>query len=151
MGQQQSQTEAANIKKRADYQTRVANTNARLSEIQAGEAYRKGDENVQKISKLKTQVLGSQRAAFAAQGLEVGSGSAADIQAETEKYAELDIITAKNNAWKEAWGYKVSALQSTLQGEFIQSGAAQDAQATIAAGNLGLITSGIKAVSMARS
>ena len=144
LGYEQSFKDAENIQKRGAYQSRVADMNARIANIQALDAIKKGDDTVQKIGVLKTQTIGTQRASLAAQGLDITSGSAADIIAETSKNAELDMVTARNNAWRESWGYKVSALSSTAQGEFIKAGADQEAANTLLTGKYSLLTGGIR-------
>lgn len=55
------------------------------------------------------RLAGSQRARLAAQGIDIDTGSALDVQLETYGLGELDALTIRNNAKREAWGYRVSA------------------------------------------
>ena len=56
-------------------------------------------------------MIGAQRAAAAAQGLDPDSGSASELTTETHQLGELDTLTLQNNAAREAFGYKVEAAQ----------------------------------------
>lgn len=95
----------------------IAQFNARVAELQAEDARRRGVE-VAALTRGKTKRLrGSQRAALAAQGIDIQTGSAADIQAETEDIGELDAITVKNNAMREAFGFETKATSERLRGE----------------------------------
>jgi hypothetical protein len=55
------------------------------------------------------QILGTQRAGYAGQGVDVGTGSAVDVAADTTALGELDAMTIRNNAKREAYGYQVQA------------------------------------------
>ena len=52
-----------------------------------------------------SQVHGAQRVALAANGLDASSGTAADLQASTSIFSELDATTAQNNARAAALGH----------------------------------------------
>jgi hypothetical protein len=54
-------------------------------------------------------MVGTQRAGFAAGNIDVGSGSAVDVQADTAFMGELDALQIRTNAAREAWGYSVEA------------------------------------------
>lgn len=55
------------------------------------------------------QVIGAQRAAQAANGGEVNSGSNALLQQDAAQFGELDALIISNNAAREAYGYDVQA------------------------------------------
>jgi len=83
--------------------------NAGVADLQAGDAITRGQDEE---SRFRTQVrglIGTQRAGFAGQGVDVGSGSAADVQADSAYLGELDAQTIRANAQREAWGYQVEA------------------------------------------
>lgn len=107
------------ISQREDAKTRrdIAKFNARMDELRAEDARIRGEE-LAAISRGKTKKLrGSQRAVLAASGVDVGTGSAADIQAETEDIGEFEAVTIKNNAMREAFGFKTKGAQEELKGE----------------------------------
>lgn len=128
--------QSAAQKAQGEYQKSMSEINAKLAETSAKDAIFRGDEAAKNIQGQTKQLIGSQRAALAAQGINIDSGSALDIQADTARQGEIDAITVKNNAWREAWGYKVEALNSTYQGKFAQMGANAAAKNTLLTGGL---------------
>jgi hypothetical protein len=108
------------LRRQGDYARQQGDANARLSDLQALESYRKGSKEAANIKQKAGQVLSSQRAALAAQGLDLGSGTAADVQQDTQELSTLDAEVARNNAWREAWGFKAKALDQRTQGEQTQ-------------------------------
>ena len=63
------------------------------------------------------KVVGAQRAAQAAQGIRLGSGSARDIAMETQDITELDALTIRNNASREALGFRTKAIETGARGK----------------------------------
>src|SRR5690242_19657087 len=75
-------------------------------------------------------MIGSQRAGLAANGVDINSGSAVDVQSTTAATGEADALTIRNNAARQAYGQQVQGLnygnQATLdtaQGQWAQSAA----------------------------
>jgi hypothetical protein len=93
----------------ANFQKQQFEFNARLSEYQAEDAVRKGETQTQEHGTRTKQLIGKQRASLAAQGIDIESGSALDVQEDTAVQSAVDIMTIRNNAWREAWGFKVQA------------------------------------------
>jgi hypothetical protein len=83
--------------------------NAGVAEQQAKDALVRGREEESHLRSQVRQVIGGQRAALAAQGVDVGMGSAVDVQNDTMRSGELDALTVRNNAKREAWGFQVEA------------------------------------------
>lgn len=90
--------------------------NARMTRLQADDARRRGDLEAAALRRRGAQVAGAQRAAYAGQGVDVGSGIASAIVAETGAITEQDVVTTKNNAWREAWGLEAQASEYERQG-----------------------------------
>lgn len=97
------------------YNAELAERNADLAEQRAKDATRRGREAEQRHRVDVRRLIGAQRAAFAAQNVELDSGSALDVQMDTAYLGELDALTIRNNAALEAWGYRVQS--SNLQAE----------------------------------
>jgi len=117
----------------AESEAQLSDYNAQVAELQAQDAVTRGAE---KESRFRTQVrglIGSQRAGFAGAGVDVGYGSAADVQADAAFLGELDALTIKNNAAREAWGYQVQAedlrRRAVIQRQGGQMAAAAGAEA----------------------
>lgn len=83
--------------------------NAAVAETQAKDAISRGRYDEQRFRQGVKVLIGSQRAGFAGQGVDVGVGSAVDVQADAAYLGELDALEIRNNAAREAWGYKVEA------------------------------------------
>lgn len=137
-------TQANAMRTQAAYQQQVGDTNARLSEMSASDAISRGDKSATLVQKQGQQTIGSQRAGLAAQGIDVNSGSASDVQSSTAAMAAQDALTVKNNAWREAWGYKVQANQATLGGQFAKIGGDAAANSTLLTGGMNAIGTAFK-------
>lgn len=110
--------------------------NARLAEFQAADVILQGEKTVQDIRKKGRQIIGEQRTAIAAGGIDLGVGSAIDVQADTAAYIEGETIKAKNNAWREAFGFKVQALDLRGQSEYELITGREKARTTLVTGGL---------------
>lgn len=111
-------------KRAAESQARLAEYNAGVSDILAKDAVDRGEEEAQQIGKEVERVVGSQRAGFAANNIDVGFGTAVDLAADTAWTGELDALQARTNAMREAWGYQVEATDlRTRAGIVRQEGA----------------------------
>lgn len=101
---------AKNTKITLEGQAALADTNARISELGAQQELIKGERNVASLTMQAGQVKSSQRAAMAANGIDLGTGSAAEIQASTDLMKEVDKNTAETNAVLSAWGYRTQGV-----------------------------------------
>lgn len=111
--------------------------NQKIAKQQAQEARERGQREKVKFMKGINKLVGSQRAAFAAQGIEVDAGTALDYQTDTRTQAEDDARTIINNAALEAWGYEVQAVN---YGQKAEVAAAEG----ISSGFNTILTSGLK-------
>lgn len=98
------------IKMQGEFQRQTLEQNIRIANIQADEAIKKGEREIVNYKKGVNKLIGSQRAAFAGQNVELDSGSALDVQEDTAQLAKLNMLTMRNNAWLESWGYKAQAV-----------------------------------------
>lgn len=83
--------------------------NAQVAELQAQDALGRGQDEESRFRTSVRGLLGSQRAGFGGQGVDVGFGSAADVQADAAYLGELDALQIRTNAQREAWGLEVQA------------------------------------------
>jgi len=107
----QGSQSAEGARQKARFQADVLKQNAKIADMQAEDVLRRGEEAVFEKRLEGKRVIGAQRAALAAQGIELGSGSALDIQGDTAAQAEIDALTIRNNAFREAMGYRMRAGQ----------------------------------------
>lgn len=100
---------AATQKINLQTQAYVADTNARIAELGAQTALSQGQQQVANLTLKAGQLKSSQRAAMAANGIDLGEGSAAEVQASTDIMKEIDTNTLTANAVRSAWGYRTQA------------------------------------------
>lgn len=110
--------------------------NARIADLQAQDAVLRGQEAARQKLVQTRGLIGSQRATLAAQGIDVESGTALDLQVETAGLGALDALTIRNNAAREAWGYRVQASDLESKGVFSSLAASNAAGSTLATGGL---------------
>lgn len=110
--------------------------NTRFAKLGAEDAIARGDKDAVRVRKDAGRLIGRQRAAAAAQGIEVDSGSAAAIEQDTRVMGALDAVTVRNNAWREAMGYRVQAVEATARGQYADIGGRAASRATILSGSL---------------
>lgn len=111
------QVKAGNAAKRAgaaqqdasNSEAALSDWNAQVADLQAKDATARGADEEARFRSSVKGMIGSQRAGIAASNIDVGFGSAVDVQANTAYQGELDALTIKTNAAREAWGYSMSA------------------------------------------
>jgi hypothetical protein len=128
--------ESESIKAQGGYQRRMGNLNADLAESQSGDALKRAEGAVRDNKNQTRQKVGAQRASLAASGVDVGSGSAAQLQQDTELTGVQDEQTIRNNAIREAWGYRIQASNARAQGNFASITARGQANQTLINGGM---------------
>lgn len=106
VGQQQA-AEAESQQLR--YQAAVDNNNRILNEQLAEDAIARGEEEEREHRLKIGQLKGRQKTALASSGIEIDSGSALDILSDTAEVGELESLTIRNNAEREAQGFERQA------------------------------------------
>lgn len=141
----ESQKQAKALREQGDYQAMIADRNASFANAQAADALDRGEKNVSQLKTNIKKIRGSQRVALAAQGLDIETGSSRDIEEDTYYQARNDIITIRNNAWREAWGFNTQAEDIRLQRDLNLSSAKTAADATVLSGGIRALGYGISA------
>lgn len=91
-------------------QAGVADINARLSEDTAQSVMLAGQKQQQQILLKGAQVKSTQRASMAANGVDLGVGSAVAVQDSTDVITQSDSNTTAANALRQAWGYRTQGV-----------------------------------------
>lgn len=128
--------EAESIRQQGAFQQQQLRFNKKLAEIDAKDAVERGEEQVKDLKSQAAQVQGSQKAALAAQGIDIDVGTAVGIADQTQKQVETDVARVRNNAWREAWGFKIEASNLGTQARQTGIAASNQASSTILAGGL---------------
>lgn len=119
-----AQQEGAQQQKQAEYQAAIqrnnaiiANQNANVALDYAKDARLRGDMEAEQFSGKVRQLEGQQKAVLAANGVQVGAGTALDITAETKQIGQLDALTIRSNSEREALGFENQAVNFQAQSQ----------------------------------
>ncbi len=143
-----NQGESAKLQ--AEFERKQYETNARLAEMNAEDAIKRGDKAASQAKRAGQLLLGKQRTGYAGQGVKVDAGSASDIQGETQSLSELDQLQIKSNAWREAWGYKVEANTNTGRAGMATAAGQNIANNTLLTGGLSFLRDSVQAANYFR-
>lgn len=91
-------------------QARMAEVNARIAEMGAQSALNQGHKQAASLTLRAGQMKSTQRAAMAANGIDLGEGSAAEVQASTDTMKDIDQNQILANAVQSAWGYRMQKV-----------------------------------------
>jgi hypothetical protein len=109
-GNIQAQKAAA---KNSKYSAGVAKRNALRAELAAKDAESRGKRDEARANRAAQRLKGRQRAVLAANGVDVGEGSALDIQEDTTRIGKADALTIRENARREAADYRAQGENFT--------------------------------------
>lgn len=101
----------------AEAQKKAAEAQAHFADLSAQDAVNRGATEAGRIRTQGSQTISAQRAAYAGAGVDVDTGTAANVQASTRAMSEYDALTAKVNAAREAWGLSQDATALRLTGQ----------------------------------
>jgi len=139
----QSITQAMAQKTMSQIQKQSYEINKKFAEMQATDAIKRGDREATLHAKKIKKLIGTQRANLAAQGIEVNADSALDIQMESAEFGAIDVETIRSNAFREAWGYKVQALDLGTKGISVELSGESQARNTLLTGGLNTLNLGL--------
>jgi hypothetical protein len=111
--------------KSAEYQAQVAANNQQIAKSDANLAEAAGETAVEQSAQKTRANVGAIKASQAASNIDVNSGSAVDVRSSASELGELDALTLRGNAEKQAYGYEISASGFQGQQTLAQSEAAQ--------------------------
>lgn len=120
-------------------QAAIADINAKQSELSAQQELYKGNAAVAQVTQRAGMIKGSQRASMAANGIDLGSGSAAEVLTGTDIMKEQDANTLTANAVRAAWGYRTQG--TNFQNEALMKRASADSINPLMAGATSLLGS----------
>lgn len=111
IGQQNAQAQAASVNAaQARYQAQVAAQNQELMRRQAADATQRGQVAEESRRHLTAQQIGRQQAVLAAQGTDL-EGSPTGILGDTAAAGEMDALTARAAAAREAYEHQVASVR----------------------------------------
>jgi len=136
---QRADVAAADI---SESQAQVADFNAKVATAQATDAIARGAEEEGRYRLQIKSTIGAQRVGFAGGNVDVGFGSAVDVQADTAHTGELDALKIRSNAVRTAWGYSVQAADYSSQAAIDRKAAANQVAAGSEAATTGNLAAG---------
>lgn len=133
-----NQSKAA--KQSYEYQAAVQRNNAQIAEWQAADATSRG-QKAEQAQRLKVaQLKSSQRAGFAARGIALDEGSPLNILNDTDYMGELDALSIRDNAAREAWGHRMQGANAGSDASMLSARAGAESPNSAAVSSL--LTSG---------
>jgi hypothetical protein len=117
-----------------EYQAAVNRNNAQYAEWQAQDALTRGAKAEQSQRLKAAQLKSSQRASLAARGVALDEGSPLSILQDTDYMGEMDALTIRDNAAKEAWGARVQAGNYRSDSTMLSNRAAAESPSSAAFG-----------------
>jgi len=127
---------AATQKSNLNAQAAIAESNARMAEGSAQSALARGNQQVAAHTLRTGQLRGRQRAALAANGVDLGAGSSAEVQASTKILSDIDRHQIEANAIYEAWGLRTQKVNYQNQALMARSEAKGSNPGAALAGSL---------------
>lgn len=99
----------------ARYEAAIAEQNRKMESQKAQDAIERGNIEARDASRRQSQLMGAQRAAMAANGIDLSFGSAADTLADTAMFAEDERMNIRENTRREVMGFDVNAMNYQAQ------------------------------------
>ena len=123
------------------YSAKIADQNARLASDQARDAIERRQMADRDLQRQNAQTIGAQRAAMAANGVDLDFGSAAQVQGDAAAIGQEDVDRQRRNFANEvrghdigAWNYSAQAEADRASAKATQLGAYFDAGSTLLGG-----------------
>lgn len=127
----------------ANFNAAVAANNAQLATQNATTAGQVGAEETA-ITQQKTRAeVGAIKAAQAANGIDINSGSAVDVRSSASELGELNAITIRGNAARTAYGYQTQARSDEANANLLRQEANYDTEAGDTKAATTLLSSGV--------
>lgn len=134
---------AAKTRQAAELTRGLNDINAKYAEFDAYQTEQYGAAEAASYEKQVNEVIGGQKVAYAAKNVDVTSGTAAAVQAETKATGFLNTLKIQEEAHMKALGFMREAQQIRYKGSVEQSQAEQSANAQATSAGLGALRSGI--------
>jgi hypothetical protein len=109
----------------------VGRNNQIMAEYAAQDAQKRAGEDAIRIQQKAAQIKGSQRATMAAKGLDLGVGTAAELQDQTDFFGATDAATTRDNGNRGAWSARASGAAAKAQGDAASRQATMSAFSTV--------------------
>ena len=123
-------------KAQAEFMAQQDEFNAQLLEYRKNEIGEIAQENIDVRQQQVRQMLGSQKVALAAQGIEVEGDIGEQLAEQERKLLQQDVEAIKNNAWREVFGLEQKQLDLRSSAAFTRVEGSERARQTMVTGGL---------------
>lgn len=107
----------------AESNASILDQNARIAELGAQSTILAGQKEEQNARLRTAQLKSKQRVGLAANGVDLGSGTATNILTTTDVMGEIDANTIQTNAVRAAWGYRTQEQNLKTEASATRAGA----------------------------
>lgn len=125
-------------------QAKIAERNAQAAEYAAQYQEKVGAIEAKKKRQEIAQIVGRERAAAAASGVDVNSGSVLTAQIDTQTFGELDAQEIQHNYALKAWGLRNQAANYSAEASAASTGSMYAAAGSLMSGVSPLVNSYVK-------
>ena len=143
----QGQSNASSIRSAGKIAQMQSDFQSELLETRKTEILAQGDVEAYERQQQLKQMLGSQKVAFAAQGIEVEGDLGYDLAEDAKRTSDADVKAIKNNAWKQSMGIEMDQADLALQSQYNNIQAESRANDAYSKGVSGAIQGGVNAFS----
>lgn len=124
----------ANSQAEANKRNEIASFNGLLADVAGADAKARG-ENAAALTRAQASMdIADMQAAYGASGVDGTVGSPLDAMRAYRRKSDLDILTLRNNAAREAWGYRLQAMQASEEGRMASLRAQNEQVGTLLGG-----------------
>lgn len=127
----------------ADFDKKVAERNAKIHKIQAGQALARGEMDAATVGREFAELVGRQKAVFASQGFDVSVGDPERITEATLAVGRQEQALVQYNAQLDAWAATEAAVGAIQAGKASQFRANISSAAAGVSGVTGIVNAGI--------
>ena len=95
----------------------VGRNNQIMAEYAAQDAIKRGEQEAINLRRQGDQMRGALRSRMAANGLDLGEGTPAELIDQADFFTQSDIATTRTNAAREAWSYRTQGNNAAAMGD----------------------------------
>jgi len=123
-----------NQREQAAYEGEVAGYNAKVQDQEAQQATEMGNIAEMEQRQKTQRIIAAQKAAMGSSGIDIGSGSFGKLLDDSYMLGEQDARTIRDNAAKQAWGYRIGAQNTLMQGDMARRAGSANAAGSLLTG-----------------
>lgn len=139
----ESKSNADALRRQAQFEANQMEFNAELLGAYSADIEAQGRRDIVLREQQVRQMLGDQKAAFAAQGIDLSSEVVQNLSADELQTGIEDVQAIKNNTWKEVFGIEVQQADLRTKAMGARITGQSQARATLATGGLSALSQGV--------